>query len=141
MCNITYYIFISTYFFISKMPVLPKKVCNVSYHVPKEGKNGAIRGQNGHGLAKSTGKVRGQREGKACGCMCLARIGLAWLALGSRMSLQMSLRPRSIGGGWAEEEGRAREGKAARPRHGQGTQCTYTYTYVHIHMHTYAYII
>ena len=120
MCNITYYIFISTYFFISKMPVLPKKVCNVSYHAPKEGKMGLQEGKNGRVIAKSTGKVqRRHRKG---------------LALGSRMSL----RPRSISGGQGRGQRKSKEKQGlngkVQPRHGKARNVhTHAYAYIHIH--------
>jgi len=132
MCNITYYIFISTYFFISKMPVLPKKVCNVSYHAPKEGKMGLQEGKNGRVIAKSTGKVqRRHRKGLA--------LGSHWACAGLADVFAAALHKRRAGQMAKEKQGKARpkrQGTAkAQPRHSQGTQCTYTRIRIHIHIH------
>ena len=124
MCNITYYIFISTYFFISKMPVLPKKVCNVSYHAPKEGKMGLQEGKNGRVIAKSTGKVqRRHRKGLA--------LGSHWACAGLADVFAAALHKRRAGQMAKEKQGTARpkrQGTAkARNVH------THAYAYIHIH--------
>lgn len=126
MCNITYYIFISTYFFISKMPVLPKKVCNVSYHAPKEGKMGLQEGKNGRVIAKSTGKVqRRHRKGLA--------LGSHWACAGLADVFAAALHKRRAGQMAKEKQGKARPKRQGTAKARQGTQCTYTRIRIHTH--------
>ena len=111
------------------MPVLPKKVCNVSYHAPKEGKMGLQEGKNGRVIAKSTGKVqRRHRKGLA--------LGSHWACAGLADVFAAALHKRRAGQRAKEKQGTARHGKAR-----QGTQCTYTRIRIRIHIHIHYIIV
>ena len=111
------------------MPVLPKKVCNVSYHAPKEGKMGLQEGKNGRVIAKSTGKVqRRHRKGLALGshwaCAGLADVFAA--ALHKRRAGQRAKEKQGLSG---KGTAKARQG-TAKARNVHTHAYAYTYTYI-----------
>lgn len=108
------------------MPVLPKKVCNVSYHAPKEGKMGLQEGKNGRVIAKSTGKVqRRHRKGLA--------LGSHWACAGLADVFAAALHKRRAGQMAKEKQGKARPKRQGTAKARQGTQCTYTRIRIHTH--------
>lgn len=110
------------------MPVLPKKVCNVSYHAPKEGKMGLQEGKNGRVIAKSTGKVqRRHRKGLA--------LGSHWACAGLADVFAAALHKRRAGQRAKEKQGKARPKRQGTARHGKARN-VHTHTYAYIHTHT-----
>ena len=134
------------------MPVLPKKVCNVSYHAPKEGENGATRGQKWARASEEHRKGTEEAQevsGLVDVCAGLADVctglvlGLHWSCLGSHWLADVfadvfaaALHKRRVGGwgGRGQRKSKARQGLngKAQPRHAMYIH-THTRTYIHIH--------